>query len=139
MPAKRNTSPNESSTTANIGFGRFRKNDDVRWQPNKPGFTGKTPVSVMILGNKREVTTWREVLQETLESVRESVPDAFDGIVEQFPRLLSSEAGRFRNPRPLVDDLHFETNLSAESIARYCQQIIMAAGYSSTDWSVETR
>jgi hypothetical protein len=93
----------------------------------------------MILGNKREVTTWREVLQSTLEVVRETIPDLFDGIVEQFPRLLSSEAGRFRNPRPFVDGLHFETNLSAESIARYCQQIIIAAGYSSTDWSVETR
>jgi uncharacterized protein with ParB-like and HNH nuclease domain len=117
----------------------FGPADSLFSQPNKPGFTGKTPVSVMILGTKREVTTWREVLQETLENVRETVPDAFDGIVEQFPRLLSSEPGRFRNPRPLVDDLHFETNLSAESIARYCQQIIMAAGYSSTDWSVETR
>ncbi len=39
MPAKRNTSPNESSTTANIGFGRFRKNDDVRWQPSGTGST----------------------------------------------------------------------------------------------------
>ena len=117
----------------------FGPADSLFSQPNKPGFTGKTPVSVMILGTKREVTTWREVLQETLENVRETVPDSFDGIVEQFPRLLSSEAGRFRNPRPFVDGLHFETNLSAESIARYCQQIIMAAGYSSTDWSVETR
>jgi hypothetical protein len=39
MPAKRNTSPNESSTTANIGFGRFRKIDDVRWQPSGTGST----------------------------------------------------------------------------------------------------
>lgn len=117
----------------------FGPADSLFSQPNKPGFTGKTPVSVMILGAKREVTTWREVLQATLENIRETAPDSFEGIAEQFPRLLSSEAARFRNPRPLFDGLHFETNLSAESIARYCQQIIMAAGYSSTDWSVETR
>lgn len=117
----------------------FGPADSLFSQPNKLGFTGKTPVSVIILGNRQEITTWREVLQATLEIIRETVPDSFDGIVEQFPRLLSSEAGKFRNPRPLVGGLHFETNLSAESIARYCQQIIIAAGYSSTDWSVETR
>lgn len=117
----------------------FGPADSLFSQTNKPGFTGKTPVSVMTLGNKREVTTWREVLQTTLEILRETVPDTFDGVVEQFPRLLSSEPGKFRAPRPLAGGLHFETNLSAEAIARYCQQIIMAAGYSSTDWSVETR
>ena len=38
-----------------------------------------------------------------------------------------------------VNNLHFETNLSAEAIARYCQQIVVAAGYSSGDWIVETK
>jgi hypothetical protein len=107
---------------------------------SKPGFTGKTPISVATLGAQRDVTSWREVLQVTLESIREASPDTFDGIIDQFPRLLSTDPSRFRSPRPLVAGaLHFETNLSAESIARYCQQVMIAAGYSSTDWRVETR
>lgn len=103
-----------------------------------PGFRGKTPVSVTALGAKREVTTWREVLQATLETVRETSPDTFDGIVEQFPRLVGIDAGKFRSARSLGGNFHFETNLSAEAIARYCQQIVVAAGYSSGDWLVET-
>lgn len=35
MSAKRNASPKESSSTANVGFGRFRKDADVRWQPSE--------------------------------------------------------------------------------------------------------
>ena len=35
MPANRNASPKKSSSTANVGFGRFRNDDDVRWQPSE--------------------------------------------------------------------------------------------------------
>ena len=103
------------------------------------GFTGRTPVAVLVLGERREAETWREVLQCTLEAVRDAAPDAFDAVVAEFPRLLSTDAAKFRAPRPLNDSLHFETNLSAEAIARYCQQIIAAAGYPASEWSVETR
>lgn len=103
------------------------------------GFTGKTPVATVVLGEKREASTWREVLQLTLEAVRDSAPDAFDAVAAEFPRLLSNDATKFRAPRLLNGSLHFETNLSAESIARYCQQIVVAAGYSAGEWSVETR
>lgn len=56
----------------------------------------------------------------------------------KFPRLVGIDAGKFRSARSLGGNLHFETNLSAEAIARYCQQIVVAAGYSSGDWLVET-
>ena len=102
-------------------------------------FTGRTPVAVLVLGERRDATTWREVLQCTLEAVRDAAPDAFNAVVAEFPRLLSADASKFRAPRPLGEFLHFETNLSAESIARYCQQLIAAAGYAANEWSVETR
>ena len=103
------------------------------------GFTGRTPVAVLVLGERRDAATWREVLQGTLEAVRDAAPDAFDAVVAEFPRLLSADAAKFRAPRPLGAALHFETNLSAEAIARYCQQVIAAAGYTANEWSVETR
>ena len=117
----------------------FGPADSLFTTTTNPGFRGKTPVSVIAIGAKREVTTWREVLQTTLETVRETSPDTFDGIVEQFPRLVGIDAGKFRSPRSLGTHLHFETNLSAEAIARYCQQVVVAAGYSSGDWMVETK
>lgn len=103
------------------------------------GFTGRTPVAVLVLGERREAATWREVLQCTLEAVRDAAPDTFDGVVGEFPRLLSADAAKFRAPRPLGTSLHFETNLSAEAIARYCQQVIATAGYPASEWRVETR
>ena len=102
-------------------------------------FIGKAPLAVLVLGERRDAATWREVLQGTLEAVRDAAPDAFDVVVAEFPRLLSADASRFRAPRPLGISLYFETNLGAESIARYCQQIIAAAGYPASEWSVETR
>ena len=102
-------------------------------------FTGRTPVAVLVLGERRDAATWREVLQGTLEAVRDAAPDAFTAVVAEFPRLLSADASKFRASRPLGESLHFETNLSAEAIARYCQQLIAAAGYAANEWSVETR
>ena len=84
-------------------------------QPAKPGFDG------------------------LLRDLRDAAPDAFDAIGAEFPRLLSIDAAKFRAPRSLDGTWHFETNLSAEAIARYCQQIIAAAGYAANEWSVETR
>ena len=103
------------------------------------GYTGRMPVAVLILGDRYETATWREVLQGTLVAVRDAAPDAFGAVVAEFPRLLSTDASKFRAPRPLDASLYFETNLGAESIARYCQQIIAAAGYPASEWSVETR
>jgi hypothetical protein len=95
---------------------------------------------VVALGKKQDVETWRDVLQVTLEAVRDASPDEFDGIVEKFPRLLSTKSAGFRTPRSLgKGELYFETNLSAASVVRYCQQIIDAAGYSPNEWNVNVR
>ena len=117
----------------------FGPTDSLFSGASSSGFTGRTPVAVLVLGERRAATTWREVLQGTLDAVRDAAPDAFDAIVAEFPRLLSMDAAKFRAPRSLDGTWHFETNLSAEAIARYCQQIIAAAGYAANEWSVETR
>ena len=102
-------------------------------------YIGRSPVSLLVLGERREVSTWRAVLQETLEVVRNSAPDEFEVVVAEFPRLLSADSTMFRMPRQLGDSLFFEGNLGADSIARYCQRVIAAAGYAAHEWSVETR
>jgi uncharacterized protein with ParB-like and HNH nuclease domain len=117
----------------------FGPTDSLFAHANAGGFTGRTPTAVHVLGERRDISTWREVLQCTLEAVRDTAPDSFDGVVAEFPRLISTDAAKFRAPRPLGESLYFETNLSAEAIARYCQQLIAAAGYPASEWSVETR
>jgi hypothetical protein len=108
-------------------------------QTAKANYTGKVPTSVSVFGAKQEVKTWREVLKVTLEAVRDASPDAFEGLTTQFPRLFASKPEVFNAPRLLSDgDTYFESNLSATSVARYCQQIVEAAGYAPIEWVVET-
>jgi hypothetical protein len=104
-------------------------------------FTGKVPVALMLLGNRKLVHSWRDVMQGTIEFIQEAVPDSFEEVVGQFPRLFSSDASRLRTPRQITGDtpIFFETNLSAESVGRYCQQLVAAVGYSPSDWTVETQ
>jgi hypothetical protein len=108
-------------------------------QSAKADYTGKVPTSVSVFGAKQEVKTWREVLKVTLEAVRDASPDAFEGVTEHFPRLFSSKPDVFNAPRVLSSgDIYFESNLSATSVARYCQQVVEAAGYAPIEWAVET-
>jgi uncharacterized protein with ParB-like and HNH nuclease domain len=108
-------------------------------QTTKANYTGKVPTSVSVFGAKQEVKTWREVLKVTLEAVRDAGPDDFEGVITQFPRLFSSKPEVFNAPRLLSDGgTYFESNLSATSVTRYCQQIVEAAGYAPIEWLVET-
>jgi uncharacterized protein with ParB-like and HNH nuclease domain len=79
----------------------FGQEDSLLAHAPRSGYTGKTPFSVTVAGVKQNVTTWREVLQVTLEAVRDASPDVFDDIIDKFPRLFSSKPGTFRSPRPL--------------------------------------
>jgi hypothetical protein len=103
------------------------------------GYTGRTPSAVTVLDRRRNVTTWRDVLQVTIEAVRENSPDMLDEIILKFPKLLSRTPEKLRTPRETGDGLlYFESNQSANSTVRYCQQVTESAGYSLSDWSVET-
>jgi uncharacterized protein with ParB-like and HNH nuclease domain len=130
----------ELADLALLAWPYFGPENAISANATKSGFTGRTPFAVTALGTTHNVTTWREVLKATIETVQEASPDAFDDVVVQFPKLFANRPEKFRTPRLLgKDGPYFETNLSAASVVRYCQQILEAAGYSSMEWSVDTR
>ena len=98
---------------------------------------GTTPKSVTILGQTFSVSTWREVIQITLESIAELDHDRFENLLAQFPRFVGRDPARFRASRQLPNGSFMETNLSAESIHRFCLQAGEVSGLSSEDWRVE--
>lgn len=100
--------------------------------------TGKTPSSVVILGQRFPVSSWREVAQKTLETTSELDHEAFDRIVTEFPRFVAQSGDGFRSPRELANGAFMEANLSASAINRFCIQVVEAAGLSPEDWFVET-
>jgi hypothetical protein len=101
------------------------------------GVRGTTPKSLTILGQTFSVSTWREVIQITLETIAELDYDRFENLLAQFPRFVGRDPARFRASRQLPNGAFMETNLSAESIHRFCLQAAEVSGLSSEDWRVE--
>lgn len=99
--------------------------------------TGTSPRVLHILGNKESVKTWREVLEKTLIEVYHFNPDKFELILKKYPRFVSKSGENMRKPKALPNGDFFETNLSANSINRFCKQMIEEIGLQSDDWLVE--
>jgi uncharacterized protein with ParB-like and HNH nuclease domain len=101
------------------------------------GVTGTTPKAVTIMGQRFEVSSWREVEQLTLEVIAEVDDAGFEKIIAQFPRFVGPDSNRFRSSRKLKNGLFMEANLSANAIQRLCIQVTETAGLSPEDWRIE--
>lgn len=102
------------------------------------GITGKTPTRLVLLDQTFPVTTWRDVLQHTLQIISDRDEDVFLAIAEQYPRYISLDKNALRTTRQLSNGFFIETNMSADSIDRLCRQVVEVAGLSVEDWRVET-
>jgi uncharacterized protein with ParB-like and HNH nuclease domain len=104
---------------------------------NNNSVTGKTPVSVTIVGEKVSVASWREVEQKTMEAIAELDDERFEDILGQYPKFIGREKEKFRSSRQLKNGVFIETNLSAERIREFCIQATTFAGLDKDDWHVE--
>lgn len=99
--------------------------------------TGRTPVAVVILGQRIAADTWRDVAQKTLEAIAELDEERFWQIADQFPRFIGRDASRFRTSRHLANGAFVETHLSASAIHRLCLQVTQLAEIGPDDWVIE--
>jgi len=98
--------------------------------------TGTSPLALKILGQDFKVSSWRDVLENSLNVVSELEPELFEVIVKNYPRYISMNKNSFRKNRQLKNGYFFEVNLSAESIKRLCQQAMATIELTSDDWNV---
>jgi hypothetical protein len=98
--------------------------------------TGTSPTALKILGQQFEVKTWRDVLEQTLNTIADLEPDKFDIIAHNFPRYLGKDKNKFRAVRQLQNGYFIEVNLSAQSIQKFCYQAMETIELTSEDWSV---
>jgi hypothetical protein len=105
---------------------------------NVDDVTGRVPKVVTILGQRFDVGSWRDVQACTLNAIAELEPDLFYKLVEEYPRFISSDSGKFRRKRQLGNGFYIEVNLSAKDIYRFCNQAIESVGLTSEDWVVES-
>ncbi|ABO49057.1 protein of unknown function DUF262 [Desulforamulus reducens MI-1] len=104
---------------------------------NQTGITGTTPTGLWILGQYFTVSSWRDVLEQTLNTIAELEPEKMDLIMQQFPRFVGPDKNKFRAIRTLKNGTFIEVNLSAKSIERFCFQALQAVELSNDDWKVE--
>lgn len=98
--------------------------------------TGTSPTGLKILGQQFQVQTWRDVLEQTLNTVADLEPDKFEIIAQNFPRYLGKDKNKFRAVRQLQNGFFIEVNLSAQSIQKFCSQAMETIELTSDDWSV---
>lgn len=99
--------------------------------------TGTTPTELNILGQQLEVKTWRDVLEQTLNTVADLDPDKFDIIARNFSRFIGKDESKFRATRKLQNGYFFEVNLSAQQIQKLCFQAMEMIELTSDDWNVK--
>lgn len=100
--------------------------------------TGTTPTGLRILGQYFDVTSWRDVLEQTLNTISDLEPEKFEILVQQFPRFIGKDKNRFRDVRELKNGTYVEVNLSAQNIQRLCIQALETIELTSDDWKVES-
>jgi len=98
--------------------------------------TGTSPTTLKILGQQFQVQTWRDVLEQTLNTVADLEPDKFEIIAHNFPRYLGKDKNKFRAVRQLQNGYFIEVNFSAQSIQKFCYQAMETIELTSEDWSV---
>jgi uncharacterized protein with ParB-like and HNH nuclease domain len=98
--------------------------------------TGTTPTGLNILGQQFQVQSWRDVLEQTLNTVADLEPDKFEVITHKFPRYVGKDKTKFRAIRQLQNGYFIEVNLSAQSIQKFCYQAIETIELTSDEWGV---
>lgn len=99
--------------------------------------TGTTPCALWILGQRFEVNTWRDVLEQTLNTIADLEPDKFEQILSRFPRFVGRDKKKFRVVRELRNGTFIEVNLSAKSIASLCYQALDVIELTNEEWKIE--
>ena len=109
--------------------------------PIPRGYTGKKISAFSFKGRDYKVNFWKEMLFElcnTLVSIHGNDFDKTLNLVGRERPYFTRNADELRIPQRInKTDIYVETNLSANSIVRLCQNLVSLFGYSSTDINIE--
>ena len=105
-------------------------------------YVGRAIKSVIFLNRQYEVHTWKESALVMFDALRRQDQQKFEEIsvivVGRKRPYISYEKEKLRAPEIIPGtDLYFETNLSANSIAKLCYTLVMEMGHEKTDLQFE--
>ncbi len=126
-----------SHVLAGVAMGIWPYFGDAQSQPSDPiNVTGTIPTGLSILGQHFSVQSWRDVLEQTMNTIAELEPEKFEQITQQFPRLVGSDKKKLRAIREQKNGFFVEMNLSAKAIQGYCIQALESIELTAEDWQV---
>lgn len=100
---------------------------------------GRRPSELRIFGRNIAVSTWRDVLESTVNEVVGLDPDAYSSLCRELPSHVGGDRTRFREARELRNGGYVNVNLSAEGIDRLCRRVLDVAGVLESEWDVKTK
>jgi len=116
----------------------FGDSKDAKAQGTVENLSKKIPKAIKIMGEKKEVTSWRDVLFTTVETICSMEQEKLEIIQEEFPNLIKNKKEECRAPKQLTSGLFLETNKhSGKYIEKYCKKIISICELSPEDWQIE--
>lgn len=107
------------------------------------GFTGKNVRAVIFLGTKHAVTKWREAFEAVLSDLvkldRKRFEEVAPTLVGKKRPYVTADPSKLRQPGKIPDTpLYFETNLSAQSLAKLAWELVDLMGYDREELQFET-
>lgn len=127
-----------SSHLANMILSLWPYFGDRNKMQTQEGVTGTTPKILNILGQTIPVKSWRDVLEQTMNTIAELEPEKFDKLMQEFPRLIGKDQHKFRATRQLKNGIFIEVNFSAKDIQSFCLKAIESIDLTNDDWHIET-
>jgi len=106
-------------------------------------YKAKTARAVIFQGKRYEAHTWREAASVLFEALRRQNQQHFENIavtiIGRKRPYISRDKDELRKPGVIPNtSLHFETNLSANSMVKLCYTVVVKMGYEESDLQFET-
>lgn len=114
----------------------FGSEDDIEAETDD--VTGKSPQSLYILGQTVPVKSWRDVLVNTLDTIADLEPEKYEIIIKEYDNFLGIGNTKFRSSRQLKNGTTIEANHTANTIHKFCNQIMESIDLSSEELKIET-
>lgn len=103
--------------------------------PAVMSFSGRTPRSLVIMGEQQDVSSWRDVALKAMEFVV-SMTDDFDVFVTNLQSAYLSTTEKARS-RQLSNGWWLYVNLSADSVMNLCSRAMEIMGLEDDDWEIK--
>ena len=99
--------------------------------------TGTTPKSLFIFNQHISVNSWRDVLVSTLDTIVDLEPEKYNLIIKEYHGFLGIDRKTLRSSRKLKNGTLIEANHSANSIQKFCFNILDILDLSSEDIKIQ--